>query len=416
MRRLHGWTILAFAAAGLLSALVGCSSRPDEPSFDNPFDPEGTGPDPYDLRAEVVDGEVRLQWSDDEAVTAWTVYHSTVSPNELSALGELTVERPAENDLATAVHTDFSPARTNWYRVQGQLAGGELLPLALGAAAEVNPPPLVRLAGDDPTSTATRSIELELRTDVGDAIELSNSADFSDPQNVPTTPGELTTVAWTLPAAEEGGQILSVHFRNRVGGSVGVVDSLQLTVRFAPTLTFLEGGRLGETSLTAVDTSVTLTVGGEGVTRARLSFAEDALASAPWDDTPESLDWSIPLSVVEADTVYGEIESDFGFTEITTLSYVPAIEVGPASLTVVDSAETTTEAQVELVSVAEGAGEMILSEDAAFADATWTAFADTTVFTLSDGAGEKTIFGRYRSPWDPEGSSAVTRIFRLGGD
>ena len=73
------------------------------------------------------------------------------------------------------------------------------------------------------------------------------------------------------------------------------------------------------------------------------------------------------------------------------------------------------EASVELVNEAGGAAEMLLSEDPDFGDATWSAFADTVVFDLSAGAGEKTIFGRYRNAWDPVGSSAVARIFRLGG-
>ncbi len=97
------------------------------------------------------------------------------------------------------------------------------------------------------------------------------------------------------------------------------------------------------------------------------------------------------------------------------LLFTPAVTVSAATLQVVGGIETTADPQIQLVSVADGAGEMVISEDPAFSGTTWTAFADTTTFTLSPGAGEKTIFARYRNAFDPVGSSALVRIVLLGG-
>lgn len=406
----HGVLLLA-----ALAALSSCATRPDAPGFDNPYDPHGTGPDPYDLMATVQGDSVRLSWTDNSDILEWAVFRSTTSATEaFSLVDPITIQRAPGANVAFAGDHDFAPAVTNWYRLQGTLASGELRSIGLGDAAAVTPAPLVRLAaGGDVTET--RYLSLELRSDLGESVELSNTADFASVVSVSTEPGVIETVSFTLPTVSSVPATAYVHARSIVGGSTGVADSTAIQLRFTPILSILSGSRLGPSGESVVDTNLVLGVAGGGVIRARVADTPAALDAAPWDDSPDSIDWNVPAAMTAADTVYAQVEGDLGVTVDRTLPYAPAATVGAATLGVVDDLESTLDPQIRLVSTAEGAAQMMLSEDPGFSGASWVAFADTTDFLLSPAVGEKTVFARYRNAFDSVGTSAVARIYLLGG-
>jgi hypothetical protein len=403
------------ALALMISAISSCATKPDSPSFDNPYDPNGTGPDPYGLMASVDGDSVLLQWTDNDGILTWAVFHSTTSATDgFNAIDSITITRPAGNGVATAGHHDFSPAVANWYRLQGSLASGELRSIGQGDPAVITPAPLVRLLGGGDVSS-TRFVTLEVRSDLGESVELSNTADFASFVTANTQAGVLDTVAFTLPTVSSVPSTVYVHARNRVGTSIGIQDSTRLFLGFTPTFSIASGQRISSTGASVVDTALVLAVEGEGVSRARVADSSAGLASAPWEATPDAINWTLSSSDTEADTIFAEVEGDLGVNVETSLLYSPAATVSAASLGVVGDLESTLDPQIQLASDADGAGEMIFSEDPAFIGATWVAFADTTDYTLSIGFGEKIIFARYRNAFDSVGTSAVARVFLLGG-
>ncbi len=287
------WTMRRLAVLIFLIGLVACTAKPDAPAFDNPYDPNGTGPDPYALTATVSADSVRLQWIDNSQIASWVVFHSTVSATEnFNAIDPITIDRNTATGVVTAGHHDFAPSVTNWYRLQANMTNGEIRSISLGAPAIVTPPPLVRLAGGGNT-TSTRFLTLEVRNDLGEIVELSTSSDFSNPVSVSTQPGILQSVAFTLDPVTEVPATAFVHARNRVGGSVGVEDSTLLNLRFTPTFTILKGQRITSSGAAVVDTALVLGVSGNGVIRARVASSSAGLATALWDDSPDSIGWTL---------------------------------------------------------------------------------------------------------------------------
>ena len=57
---------------------------------------------------------------------------------------------------------------------------------------------------------------------------------------------------------------------------------------------------------------------------------------------------------------------------------------------------------------------MRYSEDPSFSGVPWVAFRDSTTYTLSAGAGDKTVYGVFRNAWDPVGQGASAGITLLG--
>ncbi|RKZ10568.1 hypothetical protein DRQ32_07000, partial [bacterium] len=85
------------AALLLLMILAGfgaCSKTPDEPAFDNPFDPHGTNPGGgYGILAEARGSAVYLSWDNLVGATGYSVLWSSDSPDS----ADMIVVSPADS-------------------------------------------------------------------------------------------------------------------------------------------------------------------------------------------------------------------------------------------------------------------------------------------------------------------------------
>ena len=398
-RRTRPMGIARSLTVGLLLALAACTTKPDAPRRDNPFDPAGEDPGSgYGLSATVQGDSVLLTWSDLPEVVAYTVFHSASSPafeDMVAATGLSAVSRTGV--VATAVHRDFAPEATNYYRVQGTTS----VPLQASVAVAVDVPALLSPASGS-ASTSTRFVRLRALTGTADRLEVSNAADFSASTIVTVTPGVPTEFDWTLPPVDTPGTLVWIHHRPLSGTGTGSADSLALTARFSPSLTPVRGQRFSATAAAnvAVDTLVVFQPTGLGIVGLRV-VDPDSVVTVVTDPLA-------PVQLALAPTATGPatwtavFTGDFGYEVSQGVTLTPATEITDVSIEVAGGVTTTTDPQIELVVHADGAGEMILSELPDFADTSWQAFADTVTFTLSSGVGDKTVFAAFRNPFVSE--------------
>jgi hypothetical protein len=393
-------------------AAVGsaCSDKPDAPVFDNPFDPQGSGPDPFELTATLAGDSIRLEWIDREdfPIASYAVWWDTLGPPSVGApLSEITIS--TSGGLATAFHRDFLANRPNWYRVEARDAAGEGSSLSLPAAAVIVPPPRVRLAGGV-RSTPTRFVQLELLSDAGDEVELAHAPDFSDGLREAIEPGKVRTVDWELPPVASNSEDVEIFVRGLAAGAPGQSGSVIIDVSFAPRPSTASG------STSIADTVVTLIVNDLGVERMRFALSAEALTAAPWKPGAPSTVIRWPLEIEESRRVHAEFESDFGFAIVdSSLSLTPDLSVESASMEIDGGEEFTFSRTVQIVSSAPGAGYVRFSEDPSFAGTSFVSYADTMVYELiSPGAGEKTVYGQFTNPWDPVGRADAAQIILLG--
>lgn len=86
-------------------------------------------------------------------------------------------------------------------------------------------------------------------------------------------------------------------------------------------------------------------------------------------------------------------EGDEGVAKV----YIKIKQVLPPQNPAITIPQYTNTRNITLTLSAEGATEMIISEDPNFADSQWEPYATTKQFTLSEGDGQKTIYVKYRN-------------------
>lgn len=395
------------AAMAMAIALASCTVAPDEPTISNPFDPSAPVPGSgYELQATVAGDSVTLSWPDRDVVS-WIVRHSATT-DVFAQMDDISVTNlvTRAGGRASLVHKGMVREAVNYYAVRGQ----GMVP---GVPVALDVPALFQPAGGR-RNVAARAVQVQVRTGVADRVELSADAGFTDPVGFDVLPGQLTNLPWTLPTAAAAGDTLRVYGRVRTASTVGPTRQVRFVATFNPTVTPLAGQRLSGTNLVVVDTLVVLQPTGDGIVDLilRRTVGEQEEVIEPEDpNAPFTL--SVPVGTVDPVRWVVDFGSDFGYRVSRNINLTPALEITGAALSVVGGAQTTTEREIRLLVTANGAGQMIVSEDPGFADTTWTAMADTLDFVLSEGLGTKTVYAAFRNPFTSDRPTASVGITYL---
>lgn len=398
--------------AGALAVLAGlialaCTRQPETATFDNPFDPNGTGGDPFHVTAVEADNSVLVRWRAPEIpdIDNYRILRSLSADSGFSPAGEVA---PSANRVDYVFQdTAFARNRVNYYKVRAERDGEQSADSRV-ASAGVFAPPQIILPND---TLFVRRTLVRVRADAGDSIEVAENADFSPSIRAVLAAGSAS-VLFDLAATDTLGLTKRVRARVWTSGVAGSPSTATALTGLSATTGFRDTA--------VVDTTVVVHVHGRGV--AAMRAATDSLTSAaPWVVNPDAsnaidtlaIALRVPAGLRPFD-IYVELRSDFGFGRFDTLAASPRT-VGPASLLVNNGAAVTSDRDVTLTAVAPWATEMRFAETSDFTGVPWQPFAAMSTFELSAPAGPKTVYAIFRNGLDPAGRAATASIELVGG-
>lgn len=404
-----------------LAVLGACSSTPDEPAFDNPFDPHGTNPgDGHALVVEARGDSIVMSWDNLSGIVGYSVYWSSDSP-DFEGMVLVTDSIPIIEGVPRIEfsHQRFLAEKTNWYRIQGRTFAErypddpdpikvdmlESDPVAIDITLMVQP-------SEGQTVTPTRYIDLFVLTGVADSVEISNDRSF-----VPTktkvysvTPGADTTVVdYELPTVDENFVDLWVHFRTRMVNSLGPPDSFAIQARFDPKLTVGRGLRDGPGGPFMVDSLLIFGFDAlEGADSLQLQVKHTWLGAGDstitQDITPRSttdsakVHWNVIPGEPGDGQVVATLLSDFGFTSDAAIDLRVPVAIGEPQIEIVEGSLVTLP-EIHVISTASNAGYIWLSEDPDFTNAAkhlWT--DEPVVFTLDRAPPSGFLYAAFTNP------------------
>jgi len=116
-----------YIALFLLLALVifGCGKEPDDPVFDNPFDPQNpkTNGEPYHLQVAVGNKNVvNLKWNQIDNVKKFSVYRSSSLDNEYKVIGISTSTEYVDSNIDANVTYNYK-IRAYWNGTEASPSG-----------------------------------------------------------------------------------------------------------------------------------------------------------------------------------------------------------------------------------------------------------------------------------------------------
>jgi hypothetical protein len=415
-------TKFVFALVLLLAA--ACSKTPDEPAFENPFDPNGSAPGTgYGLGVITGGKQIVMTWDNLPGVYSYDVYWSDETDElESMELIEDQLPAPVATPKVQFTHKSFTAEKTNWYRIVGWEAvetGGPDDPPEVGRAME----PSVAVALDIEalvapaegiTTTPTRLIELEVLTGVANSVEISNRRSFFESETIPVTAGVDTTISWKLATTLwEGGpdvgnnDDLWIHFRTRMAGSVGAADSSSIKVLFSPKLLVERGLRPVSGGHVMVDTDQRCLIGevpGQSFGDVWLELTSDdgksweQVREIPVDSDTVKVDFQPDVEEVLDHRLALTMTSDFDFSATTTLRMNYPPPVGDPGIEIVGGNYTTTDT-LQVLLTCENAGLFIISEDPSFAGGVWQPWESEIEYVLEDTTpGLRFIYAAFQNP------------------
>jgi hypothetical protein len=201
-------------------------------------------------------------------------------------------------------------------------------------------------------------------------------------------------------AAGEGPRTLGVRVYDALGNASDLRTATIVVDTVKPTGSIvIAGGALTSTSRT-----VTLSLGGadgnSGIAGVKLANTSGALATTNVVDFEATKVWTLSGSGTESatKTVYLQVIDGAGNVSATYTDTIDLDNEGPTltSVTIAAGASITSDRSVSVSLVATGADEMLVSQDAAFAGATWRSFATTFDWNLEGADGTKTLYVRLK--------------------
>jgi len=387
--------VVWIALAGVFG---GCTEKPTEPVFDNVFDPQAPGNgDPFDAQAFVAGDRVTVTWTKPAgfAIASLNIRHSTDGQTYTTA-GEV------DSTKTYFEYTEAVPTATNYFTVQAIDVDGKVSLLSNVTPAEIATPAFV-VIGDGSGTTATRHVTLALQTSVGSAYVIADNESFSNADTVAADLENSVLVDRNLGDAAANGDTLTVY--------VGVEHDLWTPpVAVNPVIVDFDPGFTVAGDPATVGTAlVDLEVAAIGLTRMRFARSEEDLAAQSWtevdaDSVAVFEDFALDEDI-NTQTIYGEFESDFQFAVVSDIEIVPD-DLSTAGFSLRDGDITIDQQPVLICDAA--ATQMRFANAPDFTDAAWIDYADTTSFELSEGAGEKTIYGQFRNHWNDSAPSSVS--------
>jgi hypothetical protein len=386
-RRL-AWFLLLPA---VLLLAFGCTKRPDEPEFDNPFDP--AGPDagnPFHLEARESGNNVLVSWDQPPHpdITSYNVLRS--ADGQSFALRDTV---PPMANSPTNQYIDTTPLRNapNYYKVQAVNSVGQTTASSRVAAVPVVALPYLEIAGGA-ASTATRLVDVSFGSRVGDTAELDSLPDFPAPLITAVVPGDtVLSVPWDLGPAGSDEEYKHVYLRIMTGGVSSEVARDSIQVQFRPSFS------VAGNPPTVAGRDVQLAVASTGVSLMRFASSSAGLASASWVPGAPTVAYRLEDRLGQQ-IIYGEFQGDFGLPSSTATTTAAPDELEDAGFVIAGDAELTDSAAVELHCDAVALW-MRFSEAPDLAGVPWVPYADTLTFNLSPAGGLKVVYGQFRNDW-----------------
>ncbi len=400
-------TALALASTLLTVAVPGCAKRPADPSWSNPFDPDGPDHgDPWRVRAILSGNTIEVLW---DAVTAQGIDHLEVLHSTDGTHYDVANANPIGRQMISFQHTKDSPSppafnAVNWYKVRAVDAAGNVSSLSREAPAETLIGPYLAIAGGA-SATATRHVSLTIRTTVGDTLEVAADSLFTSALKLQAVAGgeDQTIADYDLGPAAGNNVLKSVWVRVKTGSVFSPLAHATIRTAFQPVL------RLATSAPTLATRRVTVQYTAAGVVEARLAadvdsaVARAALATAA-PVTPDSISGgnayftgTLLTANGQRQWIYGRMTGDFGYAWIDTTHALPD-NLQSATFTLAGGAAVTAVDTVALASSAV-ATQMRFSEDPSFTGVPWLTYAPSIQFALTPAPGLKTVYGEFRNDW-----------------
>ncbi len=395
-----GSPLLALLCLVGATVLTGCSSRPDDPSFDNPYDPQGpAGGDPFNLVATASNNNVLVRWTQPQHpnVVSYIVLHS-LNGQSFTVAGE--VDHIANSEVNSFIHNSAAPNAINWYKVQALSNEGLASSSAAVQAVPLTTPPYFQIAAGA-TNTPTRFVTLEIRTTTGDSLWIADNENFTSATVLPAEPGEPSFLDWDLGPAAANGEDKNLYVKVQTG--IGFSELAHRSIQTSFTPRFAIVGDENGVATQVVDLEISTITGrieAAGVDSMRFARSEAELAATAWSPGGEVFSGYVLVDNPGQQTIYGEFLSDFGYTAASTHLAIPD-DLDDVAFTVqslTNNPDITNTAEVKIVSQL-GALEMRFAESPAFVGIPWQTYADTTLYTLSEGEGLKIVYGQFRNFW-----------------
>ncbi|MBE0567051.1 MAG: fibronectin type III domain-containing protein [Krumholzibacteria bacterium] len=386
------WALLAtVAVAGGATLLAGCESKPAEPAFDNPWDPDGPlGGDALQVRATAGDTTIAVTWTQPQGygITLYVVSHT------LDAGGDW--EDVAEVNHSTSTTGFFSyrhpePTLIHYFRVQA-FSEDDFSIVGYGRnAAALTPPSMLPATGGK--ARASRFVDLVITVNEGDSLRLADNDTFNGAVTIAVADlGEPQTVPWDLgPAAHNTNFSVYVKAVGALGLSSPRARS-DFTAAFAPRHDVV--GR----PATLASRTVDLAVPTAGMLGMRFALSAADLEAAPWLAPADTVFGFLIAESANPQQIHAEYEGDFGYNSTHVITVTPdnlagatfTLDVPPNR--VIDAPVVTARngARATLMRFAEGPG---------FTGVPWLDFRDTVDIALSAGEGRKVIYAQFRNDW-----------------
>lgn len=415
LRRRWFWLLIVATVASLAS----CSDKPEFEGYTNPLDPDEARPDPFNVQLSFEDGAVVLRWDplheQIPTITSYLIFRSSTPELPFTAVAEVPVDALFMAQYADA---DYARSTANYYYVAAR-SGTDFSGTSHIVVMSIRTAPTVELAtGNTATGTRTPIVELRPQPLGSEIFELSFDASFSSVASYDSV------AAATDPVLDLGprGEGESIDLYSRVVRS-GVPDTVGVNTVMANLL--VEMTVLGRPDGLVTDTLLLVQLDKlEGVTRLRFAQTEPDLPTASWV-IPDSTDgvlfeqFSIDIDALSYE-VWGEFESDFGFTEMRDLEVEPLRTVKVLNFAAQDSATSdtgsTVNRNVRLASSTDGATQMRFSEDISFAGASWQTFSSSAFFMVSPELGTKIIYGQFRNIFSNVAADTASIILQAPPD
>lgn len=427
------WLVLGAAVAVTLAA---CSKDVDAPAFDNPFDPDSpTAGEAYSLNAVTSGDAIQLQWANvlgldgfpaadsSLGVGQYIVLHGTGGAAPTDQLGRNDVKfviAPVAGQALLAEHLTYVPETVNSYKIRSI----SQLDYVDSKVVQVDAPLEFRTVVGTNVAAAL-DVDFLVRTGVSEMVDVALDADFTVAlDSVEVTPGTLTRFTYTIAPFTGPSGVVEVFYRGRTASSTGAVASIELSPGFTPRIEPASGiWAASATQFFAVDDTVSFVANGEGVESLTVFVVDDTLRVDLFTVGDPALPFVLPLdderafvrNTADEQTGWSfgvAAASELGFETERTITFSLPDSVSGASITVDEASEvgivTTREVTVSLA--AEDVGEFRLSENADFSGSVWRDFVESTPFTLSAGAGEKTLYAAFRNDFTTPVAVTLVRV------
>jgi hypothetical protein len=402
LRHLPAMLLVSLLAAAVL---VGCSERPAEPVWDNPFDPDNpSSVDPFMVSATQFNGTVTIQWTplDGFGLVIYKIEHST----DRQTWREIGRD-PAAASVGTFTHQDPVPTATNYYLVIGVDADSVETITSETVPASIVVPPVIANAANT-NIVRSRYQDLTVFATQGDDVEVSLADGFADATSLARDPGGATVfAAFDLGETDSNGIQIPVFAR-----TVSLFNGLPIysetgikyfKVDIKPTIG-LPGSRL---TIADVMVDVELSNDGDGVDAVRFSgkIDEEGTEYQPLTDwlPGAAVVTDVPvLDTVKRQLLKAEFRSDFGGITTEDTMGIRADRLTSADFRILfpEDNRILTDSLVTLDHTAT-ALEMRVSQFPDFHDSGWTAYSDTSQIQIRPSPGQFVylIYAQYRNHW-----------------